>query len=106
MSRAVIAYDKDLPEVRGRCAWKKPTSYLVKDPAAPIGWREEKEKGRRSSTLLLVARLRAAVDQWRDEGYPEASDVSLRLFEYCSSRITRHPNFLPWRSTTLAMASL
>jgi len=21
MSRAVIAYDKDLPEIRGRCAW-------------------------------------------------------------------------------------
>ena len=31
MASAVIAYDKDLPEIPGRCPWEKPTSYLVKD---------------------------------------------------------------------------
>lgn len=82
MPRAVIAYDTELPEIRGRCAWEKPTSFLVKDQAAPSGWREEKRKGRRPSALLLVARLRAAVDQWRDQGYPGVSAVSRRLFEY------------------------
>lgn len=39
MARAVIAYDKDLPEIRGRRPWENPTSYLVKDGAAPSGWR-------------------------------------------------------------------
>jgi len=82
MPRAVIAYQKELPEIPGRCAWERPISFLVKDPNTPSGWREEKGKGRRPSTLLLIAKLRAAVGQWRDEGYPGASEVSLRLFEY------------------------
>jgi type III restriction enzyme len=81
MPRAIIAYQKELPEIPGRCAWEKPTSFLVKDPSVPSGWREEK-KGRRPSTLLLVPKLRAAVNQWRNNGYPDASDVALRLFEY------------------------
>ncbi len=80
MARAVIAYDKDLPEIPGRCYWEKPTSYLVKDPSAPAGWREE-ASGRRPSTLLLIKKLRTAVDAWRDQGYSGASDVSQRLFE-------------------------
>jgi len=37
MAKAVIAYDKDLPEIPGRRPWEKPTSYLVKDDAAPTG---------------------------------------------------------------------
>src|SRR5438270_5681177 len=32
--------------------------------------------------LLLVRKLRDAIDAWRDQGYPGASDVSRRLFEY------------------------
>ena len=31
MARAVISYDKDLPEIPGRRPWEKPTSFLVKD---------------------------------------------------------------------------
>jgi type III restriction enzyme len=81
MARAVIAYDKDLPEIPGRRPWEKPTSYLVKDDAAPTGWREE-TSGRRPSRLLLVPKIRAAVDAWREQGYPGASDVTRRLFEY------------------------
>lgn len=38
MARAVIAYDKDLPEIPGRLPWEKPTSYLVKDDDAAPGW--------------------------------------------------------------------
>ena len=41
MARAVIAYDKDLPEVPDRRAWERSSSFLVKDPAAPNGWRED-----------------------------------------------------------------
>ena len=81
MARAVIAYDKDLPEIPGRRPWEKPTSFLVKDEAAPTGWRED-TSGRRPSRLLLVPKVRAAVDAWREEGYPGASDVTRRLFEY------------------------
>ena len=46
MARAVIAYDKDLPEIPGRRPWEKPTSYLMKDAAAPTGWRVD-DSGRR-----------------------------------------------------------
>jgi len=81
MARAVIAYDKDLPEIPGRRPWEKPTSYLIKDDAAAIGWREE-TAGRRPSRLLLVPKIRAAVDAWRAGGYEGASEVTRRLFEY------------------------
>ena len=81
MARAVIAYDKDLPEIPGLLPWEKPTSYLVKDETAPTGWREE-TSGRRPSLLLLVPSLRKAVDQWREASYPGASDVTRRLFQY------------------------
>ena len=52
MARAVIAYDKDLPEIHGRLPWEKPMSYLVKDETAPTDWREE-TSGRRPSTAWL-----------------------------------------------------
>ena len=81
MAKAVIAYDKDLPEIPGRRPWEKPTSYLVKDDAAPTGWREE-TSGRRPSKLLLVPKIREAVDAWRESGYEGASNVTQRLFEY------------------------
>ena len=81
MAKAVIAYDKDLPEIPGRRPWEKPTSFLVKDDAAPTGWRVDLS-GRRPSRLLLVSKIRAAVDAWREQGYPGASEVTRRLFEY------------------------
>lgn len=81
MAKAVIAYDKELPEIPGRRPWERPTSYLVKDDAVPTGWREDKS-GRRPSQLLLISKIRAAVDAWRDKDYPGASDVTRRLFEY------------------------
>ena len=81
MAKAVIAYDKELPEIPGRRPWEKPTSYLVKDDTSPTGWREE-ISGRRPSQLLLVPKIRAAVDAWREQGYPGASDITRRLFAY------------------------
>ena len=81
MARAVINYDKDLPEIRDRRPWERPTSYLVKDDNAPTGWRED-DSGRRPSNLLLVPQIRKAVDAWRDSGYEGASEVTRRLFEY------------------------
>jgi hypothetical protein len=29
MAKSIIAYDKDLPEIPGRCPWEKPTSCYV-----------------------------------------------------------------------------
>jgi len=81
MAKAVIAYDKDLPEIPGRRPWEKPTSFLVKDDKVPTGWREE-TSGRRPSWLLLVTKIRLAVNAWREKDYPEASDVARRLFAY------------------------
>ena len=81
MARAVINYDKDLPEIRDRRPWEKPTSYLVKEDEATTGWREE-TSGRRPSNLLLVPNIRKAVDTWRESGYDGASDVTQRLLEF------------------------
>ena len=81
MAKAVINYDKDLPEIRDRRPWEGPTSYLVKDDDAPTGWSED-DSGRRPSDLLLVPKIRKAVDAWRDGGYEGASEVARRLFEY------------------------
>ncbi|MFH1908905.1 MAG: DEAD/DEAH box helicase family protein, partial [Chloroflexota bacterium] len=81
MAKAVIAYDKDLPEIPGRRPWERPTSFLVKDDAVPTGWRED-TSGRRPSRLLLVPKIRAAVDAWREKGYPGASEITRRLFSY------------------------
>jgi type III restriction enzyme len=80
MPRSVIAYDKDLPEIPGRLPWRKPDAHLVKDGKAETGWRVA--PGRRESRLLLVPKIRTAVDEWRNQGYPGASDVTRRLFEY------------------------
>ncbi|HWQ39370.1 MAG TPA: DEAD/DEAH box helicase family protein [Burkholderiales bacterium] len=97
MPKSVIAYDKDLPEIPGRRPWEKPTSYLVKDDAAATGWREE-TSGRRPSRLLLVPRIRAAVDAWRESGYEGASDVTRRLFEYWFEEDHEVPGFgVPFR---------
>ena len=40
------------------------------------------ESGRRPSRLLLVPKIRAAVDAWREGGYKGVSGVARRLFEY------------------------
>ena len=57
-----------------------PTSHLVRDEAERTGWREE--AGRRPSKLLLVPKIRAEVDDWRESGYPGSSEVTQRLFAY------------------------
>lgn len=81
MAKAVIAYDRELPEIPGRRPWERPTSFLVKDPAESTGWRED-TSGRRSSPLLLIPKIRTSVDAWRDASYPGASTITRRLFEY------------------------
>lgn len=80
MAGALISYDKELPEIQNRLPWIEPYSHLVKDDTKASGWREE--EGRRPSSILLVPKIRKNVDEWRDNGYPGASDVSKRLFQH------------------------
>ena len=81
MAKAIISYDRDLPEIPDRRPWEKPASFLVKDPTTETGWRVD-ASDRRPSRLLLIPKLRTAVDRWRADGYPGASDVTRRLFAY------------------------
>ena len=92
MAKAVVRYDRDLPEIRGRRPWERPVSHLVKDDDAPTGWRED-DSGRRPSRLLLAPKIRDAVDSWRDDGYPGASEVTRRLFEYWFEEDHEVPGF-------------
>jgi type III restriction enzyme len=92
MARSIISYDKDLPEIPGRCPWERPDRFPVKDESAPNRWRVDKS-GRRPSKLLLVEKLRTAVDEWREAGYPDASDVTQRLFEYWFEEDHEVPGF-------------
>ena len=78
MAKAVISYDKDLPEIPDRFAHERPTSYLARKDTREY----EIVDGRRPSKMLLVNNLRKAVDQWRDERYPGASSVTRRLFQF------------------------
>jgi type III restriction enzyme len=81
MPKSVIIYDKELPEIPGRCAWDKPTSFLARDAGSDSGWRVD-DLGRRPSNLLLIENIRREVDNWRDDGYPGASEITLQLFRY------------------------
>jgi type III restriction enzyme len=97
MAKAVLNYDKDLPEIPGRRPWEKPSSFLVKDDKAETGWRVD-ESGRRPSRLLLVPKIRVAVDSWRASGYLGASDVTRRIFEYWFDEDHDVPGFgVPFR---------
>ena len=80
MVDSVIHYDKDLPEIPGRLPWKCPTQHLIKDNCAQCGWRVADD--RRPSNLLLTSKIRKAVDQWRDQGYPGVSNTTRRLLHY------------------------
>ena len=80
MAHPLISYDKDLPGITGRLPWEEPTSHLIKDESAPTRWREQ--EGRRDSRILLVPKIRGEVSNWREAGYPGASEVTRRLFEY------------------------
>ena len=81
MVRAVINYDRDLPEIQDRRPWERPMSYLVQDHDSPDGWLEN-DSGRRPSDLLLVPKTRKAVDTWRENGYEGASEITQRLLEF------------------------
>ena len=89
----VIPYNKALPEATGRTPYTKPDVYLEKLGAGDYAVRH----GRRPSNMFLVQKLRAAVDAWRDAGYPGISDVTRRLFHYWFDDEHLLPDGTVWR---------
>ena len=81
MPASSVPYDRPLPEIPGRRPWERPRSFLVKDESVAAGWRVD-DSGRRPSDLMLVPSLREAVDRWREDGYPGASEVTRDLFRH------------------------
>jgi type III restriction enzyme len=77
--KMVIGYERDIPEVPGRDPHTRPDAFLETRP----GYNEvEVLEGRRPSSLLLVGKIREAVDAWRNGGYPGASETTLNLFRW------------------------
>ena len=76
--KAIIPYDRALPEAPGRTPWTKPDIYLEKLGEGDYAVRQ----GRRPSSMFLVEKLRQAVDAWREAGYDGISPVTRRLFQY------------------------
>jgi len=79
MTKSYIEYPNELPEIEGRDKYSKPTAYLQKKKNID---EYEVIHQRRPSKMLLVNKLRAEVDTWREENYPGASETSRRLFQY------------------------
>lgn len=89
MAKAVVSYDKDLPEIPERQPHLPPDAYLRKKEGTTDEFEIVEE--RRPSKMLLVDKLREAVDQWRgpadpdfpwEKRYEGASDVTRELFRY------------------------
>jgi type III restriction enzyme len=93
MPTTVIPYDRALPGVPGRTPYTRPDAYLQKLGAGDYAVRQ----GRRPSTMFLVGKLRAAVDNWRDEGYPGLSHVTRRLFQFWFEEDHLLADGTPWR---------
>ena len=70
--------DIELPEIPERNPYTPPTSHLVK--TGPNKWGVNDR--RRLSKTLMVNRIRDAVDEWRAEGYPGATETTRRLFQF------------------------
>lgn len=78
MPESWVQYNKELPYIKGREPWEVPACYPRK--TGPNQY--EVVKGRRLSRMLLVNRLRADIDKWREDGYPGATETSKELLSY------------------------
>ena len=75
MVKTWVQYDKELPYIEDRQPWDKPDNYLRRKGPKDF----EVVEVRRQSKMLLVNKLREAVDLWRNEGYPGATNTSKQL---------------------------
>lgn len=70
--------------------WEEPNRHRVR--AAVAGQPPELKMYRRRSPLKLVNPLREAVKEWRDLGYPGASETTQRLLDHWFGRAHRMPD--------------
>ncbi len=78
-SSTIVGYDRDFPELDDRDPTERPTKYLRKQDGADDF---EVVDGRRPSRMLLVNKLRDAVDDWRARDYEGASTTTYELFHH------------------------
>lgn len=78
MVKTWVQYDKELPYIEDRQPWERPDNYLRRKSKTEF----EVVEGRRPSKMLLVNKLRDAVNEWREKGYPGATDTSKQLLAY------------------------
>ena len=78
-SNTIVGYERDFPELDDRDATERPTKYLRKKEGTDDF---EVVDGRRPSRMLLVNKLRDAVDDWRARDYPGASTTTYELFHH------------------------
>ena len=78
-SNTIVSYERDFPELEDRDATERPSKYIRK-----LAGSDEFEvvEGRRPSRMLLVNKLRDAVDAWRAADYPGASTTTYDLFQH------------------------
>lgn len=78
-SNTIVSYERDFPELEDRDPAERPTKFLRKTEGSNDF---EVVDGRRPSRMLLVNRLRDAVDAWRAADYPGASTTTYDLFQH------------------------
>jgi len=77
--KTVVEYERDIPEIEDRDPTLPPDQHLRKQRDSD---EIEIVNGRRPSKMLLVDKLRDAVGDWRDKGYPGASTTTVDLFRH------------------------
>lgn len=78
MPQSIVQYDKELPYIENRQPWEVPTCYLKKKASNEY----EMIDGRRPSKMLMVNKLRAEIDKWRNDGYQGATATSQELLTF------------------------
>jgi len=73
-----VQYDKTLPYIEEREPHLKPEYHLEKDGENSY----KVVEGRRPSKMLLINKLRAEVDKWRNEGYPGVTETTNELLNF------------------------
>ncbi len=78
-SSTIVGYDREFPELDDRDPTERPTKYIRKQEGADDF---EVVNGRRPSRMLLVNKMREAVDDWRARDYEGASSTTYELFHH------------------------
>src|SRR3989304_8560498 len=71
----------DEGKVPERKAGRRPAGYFYRDPRAPVGGTEHEARGQWTE-LTLVNQTRRQIKEWRAQGWPGASRITLELLNY------------------------